>query len=154
MGLSVRDWFDATQRFLKTQEPRAWFDMIERWGEQIREHDESDHGLTLRLPLADSTEERIQVAGWLRWLERRMDLSNKACSLLLTRSEARVPPKLTILARDIETDDFLLMTPLSRQLDYLDDITMAVPPAVDANRSPESEGQWSSDQTWAQFVGA
>ncbi len=151
MGLSVGDWFDAARHSMKTREPVAWFEMISRWGEQIRQHDENDHGLSLRLPLAARTDEMIQLAGWLRWLEQRMDLSKRACSLLLTRNDVSAPSKLTLLARDIEVDDFLLMTPLSAKLDYLDDITMAEP----HNDVPsESKGGWSAMQTWADFVGA
>ncbi|MBN2563426.1 MAG: hypothetical protein JXQ75_21100, partial [Phycisphaerae bacterium] len=121
-AISLADWFDRAKGMLQVEEPEAWFRLAEAWGRNIATNDSETFEATLRFPLVGGFDQEVQTAGWVRWLETRMDLEHRFLSLVVSSDLGAVGGHLTVIAREILPDDFLLMTPLSGSLAYVDDL--------------------------------
>ena len=121
-GKTIRmsDWFDRARGTLPDGEARAWLDTTARWTERIREQDGKSFEPTFRFPLAERVSRETQVAGWLYWLERNMNLADRRLSLFVTGDPDAEPGQLSVVARELMVDDFLLMTSVADTLPFVD----------------------------------
>jgi len=149
--LSLADWFAAAASALKVDDLAVWLGLVDRWGKTIAEMDSADFEPTLRFPLAPGIATEVQVAGWVRWVESRLDLSRRTISLLVTSDMEREGGRLTLVARPPIPEDFLLLTPLAGTLSYIDDLT-----ALANGGDPSGGGDGASGAvqpgTWLEFV--
>jgi hypothetical protein len=151
-ALAMAEWFDRARPALDVQELGAWLPMVNRWGGNIAALESDSFEPTLCFPLAAGTPIPVQAAGWMRWLESRMDVGRRTLSLFVVDEPGEQGcPRLVVVARDLVADDFLLVTPLSRALSYLDDLTALKAPA-ESNGSTDGEGERLPAETWAAFV--
>jgi hypothetical protein len=104
--------------------PDTWCQLALRWGEHIRRLESPEFNPTLSFPLAAGLGWEVQTAGWIRWLESRMDLKRRTLSLIVTDEPAEAPARLVVIAREPMADDFLLLTRLGGTLPYLDDLSV------------------------------
>ncbi len=121
--VTLSDWFEAAREGLRAQAYERWFEHVAAWGDSVASRDDKDFEPTLRFPLASGLPLEVQAAGWFRWLESRMDLTQRAVSVVVTGDVNREVAQLTIVAREIMPDDFLLVTPVSDTLPYVDDLS-------------------------------
>ncbi len=117
------DWFTAAKRGLKIQDEDRWLRAAARWGDALVRHEAKNFEPTLRLPLATGISLDVQVAGWIRWLESRMDLKRRFLSLIVSGDIESETGSLSVIARTPVSDDFMLLTPLANKLPYLDDLS-------------------------------
>jgi len=148
-------WFDSVRDILKIKRMASWVGKVDEWGDRLIQHESADFEPTLRFPLAMRVSTEIQVAGWIRWLEQRMDLQRRSLSLVVSGDLEYESGFLAVIAREIVPDDFLLTTSQAHTLSYLDDLA-----AVEESE-PEGDGSESSLQTheecperWLGFVEA
>jgi hypothetical protein len=155
-AVDVRVWFSAAGDAVKAETPEAWHSAVRTWGESIAALESDEFGPTFRFPIVMSLPFEAQVAGWLCWLERRMNLEQRFLSLLISKDAAAAPTgRLSIIAREVVPEDYLLFTSFAGTLAYLDDLCAVTPKAPDNGaegapipitvRVPES---------WAAFVEA
>jgi hypothetical protein len=152
--IPMADWFNAAGKEPPTEDLGTWLNRVACRGNQIAALESDDFKPTLCFPLAHGIDLHVQAAGWLRWLESRMDLKARTLSVLLTggQSDAR---RLTVIARDLSAEDFLLLTPRWGNLRYVDDLS-----TVEESGNPggagidpgESVEDPASIRTWADFV--
>ncbi|MBK8269746.1 MAG: hypothetical protein IPK83_16200 [Planctomycetes bacterium] len=76
-----------------------------------------------------------QIAGWIRWLERKMNLKERFLSLLFTTGGKNDVGYFTVIARPLVSEDFLLITAQAGNLSYLDDLTAI---------SPQDAPEWNA----------
>lgn len=162
-ALSLAEWFATARQCLKIDDLNAWYRRVDAWGENIAHLESEEFGPTLRFPLVMAQPFDVQVGGWLRWLGQRMDLGSRLLSLMMCRGADNGTGQLTVLARDVVPEDFLLLTSAAGTLAYLDDLCALTgaaasegPPAggavsvpVPADRPAESV-----PEAWAGFIGA
>jgi hypothetical protein len=156
--ISMADWFDAAREELGAEDLGAWLGRVRRWGERIGSLESNSFEPTLCFPLARGVDLHLQAAGWIRWLESRLNLRRRALSLLVTGGPADDQARrLVVIARNPGAEDFLLLTSLGGSLRYVDDLSRAEGPAgpSGADISPgtptrEPALAWS----WADFVQA
>lgn len=143
----MTDWFAATDGNLGAAGAAAWMRMAEEWGDRIAAAECEGFEATLSLPIVPQISHEVQVAGWLRWLEARMRVGRRAASLMITEMPAPKLSRLSIVTRELMADDFLLITPLAGELNYLDDLTHL-------RQSGDSDGAAaaSGELSWADFV--
>lgn len=144
-SLEFAQWFGAASPGLKIDVPEVWLVEAARWGTRVKSCDGRDFEPTLRFPLAMRFSLDVQVAGWFRWLEKRMDLARRALSLLVVGDVENETSQLVVIARPPIKDDFLLFTPLASTLPYVDDLS-----ALTA--APDTTFAASIPKTWADFV--
>ena len=120
--LELSDWFGAVRPCLKVDELEAWCRLASEWGDNITRLDSEEFGPTLRFPLVMATPFEVQVTGWLRWLERRMKLEERLLSLLVCKDSSGDTGRLSIVARAVVPEDFLLLTSAAGSLAYVDDM--------------------------------
>ena len=152
----MADWFDAAREELGTEDLEAWLGRAVRWGDRIAALESDDFEPTLCLPLARSLNLYLQTAGWIRWLESRLNLKRRAVSLLLTDGSGDGQMRrLVLIARDPRAEDFVLLTPLGSSLRYVDDLSKREDPAgsarVDASRDAPTREPLPAG-SWADFV--
>ncbi len=148
-ALPTSDWFGSTRSAAEGSDLQHWAAAVRRRGRQIAALESVDFKPTIALPLAPDVGLQVQVAGWLQWLEARMDLARRNLSLLIVADAAGHPQRMVVIARELGVEDFLLITPLSEQLRYVDDLSKA-----DAAES-ENVDDSSPDEipaTWGDFV--
>ncbi len=153
--LSFADWFREARECLKTEDAALWRRRADEWGASIAKLEGAEFGPTLRFPLVMNMSIEPQVAGWVRWLEQRLDLNHRHVSLLVSHDSGPATGRLTVVARDLMPDDFLLATPLSGSLQYVDDLC-ALPASTGAapdDAAPKSESV-RLPETWSEFVDA
>jgi hypothetical protein len=121
-ALEFSGWFEAVRSCLKVDELETWFRLAAEWGDNITRLDSDEFGPTLRFPLVMATPFEIQVTGWLRWLERRMKLDERLLSLLFCKDPSGKTGRLSIVARAVVPEDFLLLTSAAGSLAYVDDM--------------------------------
>jgi hypothetical protein len=156
-SLSLADWFQAARPCLKVDDLDSWFRLTSAWGENIAKLDSEDFGPTLRFPLVTDIPLEVQAAGWLHWLERRMDLKERLLSLLVSKDASSETGRLTVVAREVLPEDFLLMTSLAGSLSYVDDLCALA--EVGARDSQAASGVAEArpvraPDRWADFVHA
>ena len=151
-AVSLADWFAGAQPGLKVSEAEAWFPLVARWGDKLAALESKTFEPTFRLPLAAGVSGEVQTAGWLRWLESRMDLTRRRLSLVVSAELDGRVGHLGVVARELVPEDFLLATSLSHTLPYLDDVSQ-----LEASGSGRSASQASgtgarSGGTWLDFA--
>ncbi len=156
--VSMADWFDAAKEELRAEDLGAWLGRAARWGDGIAASESDDFEPTLCLPLGRGFNLHLQTAGWVRWLESRLNLKRRALSLLLTGGSGDGPMRrLVLIARDLRAEDFVLLTPLGSGLRYVDDLSKMEGPAGSArvDAPPETRAQEPLlAGSWADFVQA
>lgn len=154
--ISMDQWFEGARSGLKCKHHGDWMKLTAAFGSTIAQHDGKGFEPTLRFPLAVGIRLDVQVAGWLKWLETRMDLGKRIVSLLVSGNVETEVGSLTVIARDIMPDDFLLLTGLAKTLPYLDDLSAAAPAKSesDTNESPDAgpASEVANGQSWIDFV--
>lgn len=146
-SLDFEQWFNAAAPGMKIDVPQIWLVESARWGNRVKSCEGKDFEPTLRFPLATKFSLEIQVAGWFRWLEKRMDLARRAVSLLVIGDIESEIGQLVVIARPPLKDDFLLLTPLAGSLPYVDDLS-----ALTA--APDTTLAASVPKSWVDFVDA
>ena len=150
-GISMTDWSSGTGNDLIAGDLGSWLGLVGRWGEKIAAMESEGFEPTLCFPLAQGIDQGVQTAGWIRWLESRMDLKRRMLSLLVTGGPGDEPRRLVVIARDPTPEDFLLLTPLANTLRYVDDVSRE----SDAEALAGSlTGDRASYGTWAAFTQA
>lgn len=153
-AIRMADWYAATGTALGAVDLDAWLRRARRWGDLLTHGDSPGFKAVLSLPLAPERapgapriDRDIQVAGWVRWLEGRMDLKARPVSLIITDDAPPACSRLMVVLGELTPDDFLLLTPLATDLEHVDNLAAV---REDAD-SPSSEGE-AAATTWADFV--
>ena len=109
---------------------------------------------TLGFPLAMRHAMDAQLAGWVHWMEARLDLSGRSLSLAVAGEPDSGAGQFTCIARELIVDDFLLLTPLVDTLPYVDNLAALGGQAAGADSDPVHSELPSVDslRTWADFV--
>jgi hypothetical protein len=137
---------------LAAADSAAWRRVSTDWGANIAKFESKTFEPTLRFPLAMKLQLAPQLAGWLRWLENRMDVKRRYLSLLVSGEPNNGPGRLSVVARDVVADDFVLVTPVSHTLSYVDDICRVAPPAAEGD--PPAVDGTPAPASWLDFVSA
>jgi hypothetical protein len=154
-GVALTDWFEGARTGIKVQALESWLRSAQAWGENVAAHESRTFEPTLRFPMAMRVSTEPQVAGWIRWLESRMDLKRRFLSLIVSGDADDTVGSLTVIAREVLPEDFLLLTPLAGTVRYLDDLSATEAGAagtgaeVDSPSGPPAVG---SPETWEDFV--
>lgn len=151
-SLSLADWFGQAGQGLKVDDAQTWLQLVSAWGDTIAKLESEEFGPTLRFPLAMSLPFEVQVPGWIRWIERRMDVKQRYLSLLVSKEPTGGAGRLSVVARQVVPDDFLLVTPLAGSLPYVDDVCAL---AVVQGQGPSADHPPASGPVpgcWADFV--
>lgn len=154
-ALSMDDWFEDVKGSLETCDRRTWLRLVQALGENLASHASERFEPTLGFPLAMRHPLDTQLAGWIRWLETRLDLSNRAMSLIVSGEQDSDSGHLTVIVREVVADDFLLLTPLVNTLPYVDDLSAAKPPDDASTQNEMSDADsptTDSLENWADFV--
>ncbi len=154
---ALTDWFATARPCLKAGDVDAWFRLVTDWGDQVAQLESNEIGPTLRFPLVTSAPLDVQVPGWLRWLERRLDLGRRQMSILFADDPDGVTARLSVIAREVVPEDFLLFTPLASGLSFVDDLCRVSPrlESVAQNDSvPAPPVSVRAPGTWLEFVEA
>ena len=157
--LPLPQWFESAKGGLKTDDMAKWCETMLAWGDNIATLEADEFGPTFRFPLVTGIPSEVQVAGWLRWLESRMNLKERYLSLLMSADPAGSTGHLSVVARELVGEDFLLLTPKAGSLSYVDDASaLGGAPTTESEQTdaePESPAPADSVQTpatWAEFV--
>lgn len=151
-SVALEDWFNGAKDRLKIKDRSSWLRCVTNWGEQLAAMDGKSFEPTLRFPLASKLPLDVQVAGWLRWLEPRLALRQRSLSLIVSGNVNDESGDLTIVARSVVPDDFLLLTSKANMLPYLDDLTQTE--ATEPAGGSPSLSVLDSLVTWVDFVKA
>ena len=155
-ALAMADWFEAVKPELEVEDQTTWLRLAAGWGDNLSKYEGKDFEPTLRFPLAMNAVCDVQVAGWIRWLESRLDLRRRLLSLVISGDLESEPGHLAVIARDIVPDDFLLLTSEAKTLVYLDDLS-GVKPAEETDEKIDGEASGFGSGTpgsWIEFVEA
>ncbi|GMV98720.1 MAG: hypothetical protein HRF43_00025 [Phycisphaerae bacterium] len=143
-SVSMSDWFAASDGHLGAGDVGSWMAMADRWGARIAEAESEDFEATLSFPIVAGVPQEVQVAGWVRWLEGRMHLGRRAVSMMWTEPAASRPARLSVIARELMPEDFLLLTPLVSELNFVDDLAgLRQEPGVDGSALPAGPSSWA-----------
>jgi len=152
----LADWFAGAKAGLKVEDPHAWFRYVARWGDNIARLESKTFEPTLRFPLSLGVPVEVQMAGWLRWLELRMDLARRSLSLMVCEQLGNSMGQLGVIAREVVPEDFLLLTQMGGTLPYVDDLCAATmeeeSPGEGVQASADSADAFEADKSWADFV--
>lgn len=153
-AIPLLEWFAGAEDQLKIKDVSTWVRAVTSWGDNLAKLDGKTFEPTLRFPLAKRCSINAQIAGWICWLEARMRLTDRMLSLMMSGDLDEETGHLTVIARSLVPDDFLLMTPLAGTLPYLDDL------AKTDGEGSGSQGEWvdpngaelSTTGSWVDFV--
>jgi hypothetical protein len=151
--LDLATWFAGAAPGLKVADLKTWLGLVSRWGDVLAGHEGKDFEPTLRFPLSAGVPSYVQIAGWLHWLGARMDLKRRCLSLFVCGDLPNEPGSLTVVARSIEADDFLLSTSRAGALPYLDDASGLESTDGDEEAPGGDSPSDATSGTWADFVG-
>ncbi len=154
-AIKLTDWFEEARGGIKVKESDAWLRLAMSWGDNLARHESKGFEPTLRFPLAMRLSLDAQTAGWIRWLESRLNLTRRSLSLIVAGEPDHEAGHLTVIARDVVAEDFLLLAPLSNALPYLDDLSaVETTGGVDDTKDgPERPfPPLGSGGSWADFV--
>ncbi len=145
----MESWFAQAAACLKDGDSASWCAAVASWGGNIARLESEDFGPTLRLPLVMNLSVELQVAGWLRWLARRINVEQRFLSLLIQKDSVPGTGRLTLIARDLLPEDYLLFTPLASSVKYVDD-------ACALGGAPSADGAGATNvqapESWAEFA--
>ncbi|MCP4246229.1 MAG: hypothetical protein GY778_04195 [bacterium] len=158
--VSLDDWFAEVKGNLNVEndDPQPWLRFVAQWGDHIAQLESKTFEPTLRFPLASGPPRDVQCAGWLRWLESRMDLGRRSLSMILSGETASRPGHLTVIASEVSPEDFLLVTNAAGKHSYLEDLGAA---KIEFDGAGEDTGTGSvadpapaleASASWADFV--
>jgi len=161
-SIRMADWYAATGSTLGSPDLDAWLRRARRWGEMLAQGDSPGFKAVLSFPLAPERapglpriDRDLQVVGWVRWLEGRVDLKNRPTSLVITDEPAPACSRLTVVLGELAADDFLLLTPLAPHLDHVDDLAaVREDPSAETQPPASDTPTATSVATWADFVTA
>ncbi|MFQ5463185.1 MAG: hypothetical protein ACE5E5_11240 [Phycisphaerae bacterium] len=134
----LADWFRGAQSRLKVKQWDGWLQHADKLGNDISEHCRKDFEPTLQFPLSAGVPLDVQCAGWLRWLELRMELHQRQLSLVMTGDLEAEAGQLSFVARELTAEDFLLLTPLASELSFVDSLSAwedAPPPTKESSEN-------------------
>lgn len=153
-AVTLSQWFEGIRSGVKVREQDAWLRVVLTWGDNLASHESKDFEPTLRFPLAMGLSLDAQLSGWIRWLESRLNLARRSLSLIVSGEPDDRVGYLTIIAREVVCDDFLLLTPLAGTLPYLDDLAAVEPSAGsdDTKVGDESAAPAAVPGSWVDFV--
>ncbi len=153
-ALPLADWFAGAKNGMAVDDLGTWLGLAARWGDNVAKLESEPFEPTFSFPLSSGHGVELQVAGWLRWLESRMDLKRRALSLVLTGEPAGEYQRLVVIAREVVSEDFLLLTPLARSLAYVDDLSTVKPSESDDGAAPGEGGNSPPIRltNWAEFA--
>jgi hypothetical protein len=143
-ALSLTDWFAGAQAVLRVKDLETWFGLAVRWGDRIVDLESDTFEPTLRLPLAGGIAAEVQAAGWLHWLESRMDLDRRALCLAICGETEREAGHLCVIARDSVPEDFVLATALAGTVAYADDLSQVHGAEESMDKRRGASGTWRS----------
>jgi|GEM_PF-2035770 len=160
---AMADWWEGARDLLKIKDLSAWLAKTSSWGDMLAAHKQSGFEPTLRFPLAMRVPFDIQLPGWLMWLEHRMDLQDRALSLVVSGDLDYENGFLAVIARDIVPDDFLLTTAQAAAHPYLDDVASleweaaqddeTIDPVPDGDMVPSAAAPVENSlERWLDFV--
>ena len=148
--LLLSDWFAGVSEQLTITDEAEWFRAAHRWGGTIASLEGDTFEATLRFPISTAGSAQIQGAGWLRWLESRMNLGRRRLSLVVSADPPHRAGHLVVVARPLVSEDFFLATPACESLAYVDDLARVAPSSgSDADPPPTP---LSESSTWLDFV--
>ncbi len=116
------DWFDVVRAGVKTKDQGVWLAQVSRRGKGISSLASDSFEATLRFPVAGGWPISVQVAGWLAWLDSRVGLDKRVCSMFLSDGWDGGVGWMGLAIRSLLEEDFLLMTPAGKMLNYVDDV--------------------------------
>lgn len=148
-AIPLEDWFEAAKPGMKVTDWSTWFGLATAFAENIAEHETESFAPTFRFPLAMRFSVDAQVSGWLRWLEGRMDLERRSLSLVVTGEASDAFGSVSVIARELIPDDFLLATPLASSLPYVDDLGRV---AADEEAPADTGNRCQATGSWADFA--
>lgn len=154
-AIRLDDWFNGARAGLKIDDLASWLRVVSRWGDSIADLDSKEFEPTLRFPLSADISAEVQMSGWIRWLGSRMDLTHRSYSLLVMGEFDNGASRLSVVARDLLPDDFLLLSEAAGTLNYVDDVSEA---KVDESECDTAAGDGSSvggpgpDGRWIDFA--
>jgi hypothetical protein len=119
---TMGEWFDAAQDGLTAPSIDTYLRAVAWYGKNIAAMNGQGFEPTFRFPLARGKSLTTQLAGWLRWLEGRLDLGSRTYSVMLTGDSPEAPGTVSTVFRELEPDDFMLLTNAASTLPYLDDL--------------------------------
>jgi len=143
----LTEWFRGAYARLKVKEWDGWFEHADRLGSDISKHCKQDFEPTLQFPLSAGVPLDVQCAGWLCWLESRMDLSERQLSLVMTGDPDSEAGQLSFVVRALTAEDFLLLTPLASSLSFVDSLSAWEDAPPSAKQSDEASGASPANQT-------
>ncbi|MCH7812380.1 MAG: hypothetical protein IID40_00010 [Planctomycetes bacterium] len=158
--ISLGDWFAGVKGDLhvESDEPQPWLRFVAQWGDHIAQLESKTFEPTLRFPLASGPPKDVQCAGWLRWLESRMDLARRSLSVILSGEAADRRGHLTVIASEVTPEDFLLVTHAAAKHSYLEDLGAAQIKSDGAGQDAGAQATADTDRvfeasaSWADFV--
>jgi hypothetical protein len=151
-GVDLSDWFRSSVVNPDVSDPSRWFALVEKWGETIASMESDSFDPTLRFPLCTGAPLVVQVSGWLRWLESRMALGRRALSMFVTPATEQAIGNVTVVARALMADDFLLMSPLGGGLGFVDDAAGLSDSGAGADASGDGVGGAMVHENWRDFA--
>ena len=155
-AVSLSDWYAQAQPSRDGADLQSWARSVNRSGRSIATLDSEDFEASLCFPLSGELAWDVQTAGWIRWLESYMDLSDRYLSLMQVGDPDDGVGRLVVMVRKaISEEDFLLLTPVWRSLSYVDDLIGAgsAGSAAPTGEGPAGEtGGLSSSASWGDFV--
>jgi hypothetical protein len=155
-NLALADWFAGAKSGLKVQDASMWLGLAARWGRNIAKMELESESFepTLRFPLAAGVDTEVQLTGWVRWLESKMDLKRRAYSFMITGELESNAGLLSVVARDLAAEDFLLVTGVKKGLSYVDDLSEVSIDNADAGPAggPAPVSPAEPGGSWADFA--
>jgi hypothetical protein len=155
-AVPLTEWFERAQPGERGTDVNEWLRFMAKSGDNIAALESEDFEAVLSFPLSGRLPWDVQAAGWVRWLEAHMDLARRYLSLIVTGDPDAGPGRLVVVARrDINEEDFLLLTPIWQTLTYVDDLSSCGPAGSAEQRAanaPSAAAGAAPATSWAGFV--
>jgi hypothetical protein len=148
--LLLTDWFESVKGALGVDDCTTWIQAVDAAGARLASCDQETVEPTVCFPLSRRHALEPQWAGWLRWLEQRMELKRRFLTLLVTEDDASGIGRVSIIARDPLPEDFVLTTSLARSVAYADDFARLASGAAASGTGPRFQD--ISQVSWYDFV--
>ncbi len=148
--IPFQHWLESIAPAIPDSTPGQWLTALSGWGANITTLEGPDFEPTFRFPLAAGIPQDVQIASWLHWLEKRMDLSRRCVSLIITGDIPSHGGYLCVIARPLMSDDFILLTPQATDLPFVDDAATA----KTLERDPSQDEASSTPASLYDFVSA
>ena len=145
-AIAFDDWLAGALPHLAMGEQASWVEYAHAWGNSLARQNGAGRTPTMRLPLSTEITPDVQVMGWMNWLAARQSLGHETLSLMLSGDRCGSLGYLNVIPRALNSEDFLLGTPLATGSAQLEDLCTIR--ATD--RFPDR--RVSSPRTWLEFV--